>query len=101
MPMTTGTSVTLTLRIDATQWLSQVAMVAKKLLIGEVEDSMRRQERAGDTGWEAEEWPQVRQAFIDLAAYLILFVRHGDQDAASQAKAQDTGADGGGAAQGA
>jgi hypothetical protein len=61
-------------------------MSARKMLISEVEDSMRRQylDRYVEL---ASVWKVLRQAYIDTAAWLILQVEAGDN--AAEEGAQD------------
>lgn len=63
-----------------------------KALISEVEDAMRRQSREDDY-YSPGKWPVTRQAFIEHAAWTILFVENGDANAAAQT--QDPGTDSG------
>ena len=68
----------------------------RRLLMSEVEDSMRRQlQNADDTAWD-----NSRQAYIDVAAWMLIVVENGDKRAAGQAQETNTGGDSKGAIQG-
>lgn len=55
-----------------------------KTLISELEDAIRRRRRRRST--DADHWAKDREAFINLAAWLMTIVETGDANAAAQKK---------------
>ena len=62
-----------------------------RTLVSELEDAMRRQHRRRSTN--GKRWERDREAFINLAAWLMTVVETGDANAAKEAQDQsaDTG----------
>lgn len=57
-----------------------------KMLMGELEDTIRRRTRRRKANGPERNWAKDRQMFLELAAWCMRIVEQGDEDAAAQEK---------------